>query len=178
LATRFDKKARYFLDMMFQGGARMVNHQEKVNPYNAFKAMKAAEMREAGVTDMDAGDLHAQFYQEYLDMSAEEITQMVQEFEDDKDDTVKLRRDSPRARMQDVLNSLRNVEMVFQGLMYRVGIEGFFCVVRNTSDFHMAPHWYFTSQALERYMPLAVQKRWDTTQVGTKIEAFAVAGCD
>jgi len=28
------------------------------------------------------------------------------------------------------------------GLRTRVGIEGFFCIVRNTPDFHMKPQWY------------------------------------
>jgi hypothetical protein len=65
-----------------------------------------------------------------------------------------------------------------QALAYRVGAEGFFVVVRNSADFHMPPYWYFTSPELERYMPLAVRKRWDTGEVGAKIEAFAVAGCD
>jgi hypothetical protein len=46
LATKFEKKTRYFLDAFFQSGAHMVNRQEVVNPYNAFKAQKAAEHRE------------------------------------------------------------------------------------------------------------------------------------
>jgi hypothetical protein len=46
LAARFDLKTRYFLDVFFQGGAHMVNHQEKINAYNAFKHEKAVENRE------------------------------------------------------------------------------------------------------------------------------------
>jgi hypothetical protein len=64
------------------------------------------------------------------------------------------------------------------GLTQQVGIEGFFCVVRNTPDFHMQPQWYFTSLDLEEYMKVAVCKKWDTSEVGMKLEAFAVAGCD
>jgi hypothetical protein len=45
LAERYKKKPKYFHELMFQGGARMVHHQDKVNPYNAFKAEKAAECR-------------------------------------------------------------------------------------------------------------------------------------
>ena len=62
----------------------------------------------------------------------------------------------------------------------RVGIEGFFCVVRNTPDYSMNPVWFFTSEALMDYMPTAVpvHKPWDLAYVGAKIEAFAVAGCD
>lgn len=47
LAQRFNKKPRYFLDIFFQGGARMVNHQSKVNPYNAFKSLKAQELSDS-----------------------------------------------------------------------------------------------------------------------------------
>ncbi|KAJ7027670.1 hypothetical protein C8F04DRAFT_1266774 [Mycena alexandri] len=42
----------------------------------------------------------------------------------------------------------------------------------------MAPQWFFTSRELEQYMPIATRKKWVTTEVGTKVEAFAVAGCD
>jgi hypothetical protein len=62
------------------------------------------------------------------------------------------------------------------GLNARVGIEGFFCIVRTSPDFHMRPQFYYTSQELEDYMRIALRKKWDTTEVGTKIEAFAVAG--
>jgi hypothetical protein len=50
--------------------------------------------------------------------------------------------------------------------------------MRNNAEFHMAPEWFFTSRELEAYMPMATQKTWDTGEVGMKVEAFAVAGCD
>jgi len=42
----------------------------------------------------------------------------------------------------------------------------------------MKPNWFFTSPEFEEYMKIAVRKRWDTSEVGAKLEAFAVAGCD
>jgi hypothetical protein len=45
LARRFKKKPRYFLDHFFQGGVHLVTKQGKVNPYNAFLAMKSSELR-------------------------------------------------------------------------------------------------------------------------------------
>jgi uncharacterized ferritin-like protein (DUF455 family) len=45
LAQRFKMKPKYFHELMFQGGAHMIHHQTKINPYNAFKAEKAAECR-------------------------------------------------------------------------------------------------------------------------------------
>jgi len=46
LARRFNKKERYFLDIFFQGGAHLIHKQTKVNPYNAFKHLKAEELRD------------------------------------------------------------------------------------------------------------------------------------
>jgi len=43
LAERFNKKPRYFLDIFFQGGARMV-HESSTNPWNAFMSKKAGEV--------------------------------------------------------------------------------------------------------------------------------------
>jgi len=62
------------------------------------------------------------------------------------------------------------------GLNARVGIEGFFFIVRSSPDFHMQPQFYYTSKELEEYMRIALRKKWDTMEVATKIEAFAVAG--
>ena len=62
----------------------------------------------------------------------------------------------------------------------RVGVEGFFCIIRNTPSYHMEPKWFFTSQALMDYMRIAVPvgKPWDFAYVAANLEAFAIAGCD
>jgi hypothetical protein len=64
------------------------------------------------------------------------------------------------------------------GLNQHVGIEGFFCIVRNTPEYHMSPQWYFFSQEIEQYMQVAMCKKWDTSEVDARLEAFAVAGCN
>jgi hypothetical protein len=46
LGKRFNKKPCYFLDIFFQGGAKMVTHRSKTNAFNAFKSLKAAELSE------------------------------------------------------------------------------------------------------------------------------------
>lgn len=46
LAELFNKKPRYFLNIFFHGGARMVHHHEKVNAHNAFVSLKAQEPRD------------------------------------------------------------------------------------------------------------------------------------
>jgi hypothetical protein len=67
---------------------------------------------------------------------------------------------------------------VHRFIALRVSVEGMFVVVRNNSDFNVDPYWYFTSDELRHYMPLAVRKHWDTADVEVKLEAFALAGCD
>jgi hypothetical protein len=47
LAATFNKKPRYFLDLFFQGGARMIQKHKKVNPWNAWIS-KQAEIANAG----------------------------------------------------------------------------------------------------------------------------------
>lgn len=42
----------------------------------------------------------------------------------------------------------------------------------------MAPVWYFTSDEFCNYMEIAVRKKWDLVEVGGRLEAFAIAGCD
>jgi hypothetical protein len=44
LAQRFEKKPRYFLDLFFHGGARMVYKRKKANPWSAFLSLKAKEV--------------------------------------------------------------------------------------------------------------------------------------
>ena len=61
-----------------------------------------------------------------------------------------------------------------------VGVEGFFCIFRNTPSYHMELKWFFFSQALMDYMRITVpiRKPWDFAYVAAKLEAFAIAGCD
>ena len=49
--------------------------------------------------------------------------------------------------------------------------------MRNTPTYHIQPQWFFTCDGLEKYMKIAT-KKWSTHDVGTKVEAFAIAGCD
>ena len=46
LGKRFNKKPRYFLDIIFQGGTKMVTHNNKTNAFNAFKSLKAMELND------------------------------------------------------------------------------------------------------------------------------------
>ncbi|KAJ6609005.1 hypothetical protein B0H10DRAFT_1696730, partial [Mycena sp. CBHHK59/15] len=177
LAARFDMKPRYFLDVFFQGGVHMINHQEKINAYNVFKSEKAAENRELGISKK-VHEIHSDHIEEYNALTEAEKAALVERFSETRERNQHLRRDTPRAKIQDVSNVVRNMKMLMSALATRVGIEGFFCIVRSNTEFHMAPEWYFSSAALENYMPIAMRKKWDTGEVGMKVEVFAIAGCD
>ncbi|GBE84240.1 hypothetical protein SCP_0602180 [Sparassis crispa] len=83
-----------------------------------------------------------------------------------------------RGRTQDVNNVCKKIEDLLHGLKCRVGVEGFFCLVCNTTDFHMPLRWYFSSQELNKYLRGAIKKGWDPANIGALAEAFAVASCD
>ncbi|KAJ7269486.1 hypothetical protein C8J57DRAFT_1066545 [Mycena rebaudengoi] len=177
LGDEFGLTQRHFLDIFFQGGTHMVHHQDKINPYNAFKNEKAAECREEG-NPKRVDQIHEDHFDEYDNLTDKEKMDLVERFQNIKDREVRLHRDTLRGRIQDMANTVRNMQLLMVGLGHRVNIEGFFCIVRNNPDFHVKPHWYFTSPELEAYMKIVCRSRWDTAVIGTKIEVFAVAGSD
>jgi hypothetical protein len=65
-----------------------------------------------------------------------------------------------------------------ESLKARVGVEGFFCIVRSTSSVALDPRWYFSSPEIEAYLKLVVRARWDTAEIGARLEAFSIAGCN
>ncbi|KAK1225661.1 hypothetical protein PQX77_011385, partial [Marasmius sp. AFHP31] len=46
LGTKYKRKAKYFLDMVYQGGVRLTKPANNPNHFNSFKAVKAYERRE------------------------------------------------------------------------------------------------------------------------------------
>ncbi|KAF8184055.1 hypothetical protein K438DRAFT_1974648 [Mycena galopus ATCC 62051] len=177
LAERFDMKARYFLDIIFQGGAHMIKHQETVNPYNAWKHKKALENQDKGIAQR-ADKLHEAHFAEYQELTEQEKEDMCDWFSQERAQNIVLRRDTPRGRIQDFSNTVRNLKMIINGACQRIGADSFFCLFRNNSDFFVSPEWHFSRKELEDYMPVATRKAWDTGEVGLKLEAFAIAGCD
>ncbi|KAJ6617353.1 hypothetical protein B0H10DRAFT_1797641 [Mycena sp. CBHHK59/15] len=110
-AAEFDLSTRYFLDIFFQGGAHMIHHQEKINPFNAFVSEKAAENRENGVPKK-AQDMHDDIIDEYRALMEEDKNALVERFQKAKEHNATLRRDTPRARVLDVANVVRNMKML------------------------------------------------------------------
>jgi hypothetical protein len=130
LGERFNKKPRYFLDIFFSGGVRMVHQQEKVNPHNAFNSLKAQELRDGEkilfilltiATNfivlieghvMSLLDIQATYKEEYNALDEESRHEIVREFKENMDTTKAIRRPSPRGRILDISNTLRNVRLL------------------------------------------------------------------
>lgn len=55
-------------------------------------------------------------------------------------------------------------------------MEGFTCLFRKDTDFHVRRYWLFTNPCIESYMPIVISRAWDTYTVGSCLEAFMVAG--
>ncbi|KAJ7118516.1 hypothetical protein C8R43DRAFT_1137262 [Mycena crocata] len=168
LAEQFDMKPHYFLRHL------LPRRRENGPPPGE---ERAAENRELGVA-MKVPELHAAIIDDYNNLTDEQKDALCDRHRETRIQNLTLRRETPRGKIQDVANVVRNLEMLFSGLAKRVGIQGMFCIVRDNTDFHMVPRWYFTSAELERYMPIATCKTWDTGEVGMKLEAFAIAGLD
>ncbi|KAF8163959.1 hypothetical protein BJ912DRAFT_830954, partial [Pholiota molesta] len=180
LGEKFDKKPRYFLDRFFLGGQKLIYKQSVTNSFNAFTSIKAAQLRNAHTEGEkeNAVQIQKRYKSEYDSLTPEERAGYVTEFDAIKDNSIHVGRHTSRGCIQDIGNVARNMEKLLEGLKTRVGIEGFFCIVRNNTEFYIDPTWYFMSQQVAEYMPIAVGKKWATDKVASKLEAFAIAGCD
>jgi len=125
LGRRFNKKPRYFLDLFFQGGVRLVHKQTKVNPRNAFLSMKAQELRDSTLFP----SRHCLFVNDYqLILDGETPTLAVLHSEEFKEEYEKLdeaerdeivaahesnscdhKRPTARSRVQDVTATLQTI---------------------------------------------------------------------
>ncbi|KAK7030306.1 hypothetical protein VNI00_014228 [Paramarasmius palmivorus] len=178
LAKDFDKKPRWFIDVLFHGGLRPTRPRI-INSFNAFKWLKSRELHEAG-TPLPLIEITKQFKHEYDVLNATEKQMLVQQYlQLHEEDRQKLAiRPNNRARAQDVASVATNMSAMMEGLSLRAGLEGMFVLVRNTHENLMRPQIYTTNNALLDYMPLATKGGWDTNKVLGKLEAFSVAGCD
>ncbi|KAK7040680.1 hypothetical protein VNI00_009586 [Paramarasmius palmivorus] len=179
LADEFDKKPRWFIDLLFHGGFQPKRPRIKVNAFNAFKWLKSRELHEAG-TPLSLMEITKLYKADYDALTDTEKNRLVQEFQQlDKEDRRKLAlRPNNCARAQDVVSVATNMSAMMEGLSLRSGVEGMFILVRSTHENYMRPQIYTTNNSILDYMPLATKGGWDTNKVLGRLEAFSVAGCD
>ncbi|KAJ8088989.1 hypothetical protein PM082_014236 [Marasmius tenuissimus] len=176
LATTWKMKPQYFLDMVYQGGVRLTKPANNLNPFNAFKAVKAYERREAGETPMSLLEIQTKYRPEYDALDKKGLDDMLKKYATIKDEErrEKIKRPSLKEKMADVAGSLSNVSAILQALKTRVGIEAMLLVVRNRPEDYMSPRWILTDDRLMEYLHVLL-RYWNPVYIGQKLEAFAVS---
>ncbi|KAK1233843.1 hypothetical protein PQX77_002982 [Marasmius sp. AFHP31] len=178
LAKTYRRKKRYFLDLMFQGGVRLSKEQENDNPFNAFKYIKAHDLREEGVTKT-LMQITKEYKDGYEKLSKTEKKNLVSQYRELKALEVKGRNPTAKARAADVASAIANLVKIIEALCLRVGVEGFFCIVRDRIEDFMEPQWYFSNPAIESYLSLITRNvPFNIRDVGIKLQSFAIASCD
>ena len=131
LARRFDKTERYFLDIFFQGGAHLIHKQTKVNAYNAFKHLKAKELRD-GESFLDHNSSYStyskilplldgerptlsklnseEFKAEYEALDDADLEEMVANHTEQVSSGALRKRNSAQARVQDVSSTIKTMQ--------------------------------------------------------------------
>jgi hypothetical protein len=135
LARRFDKKERYFLDIFFQGGAHLIHKQTKVNAYNAFKHLKAEELRDGkSFLGCDSSSSYTsstyskllplpdgerptlsllnslEFKAEYEALDEADLEELVANHTENVSSGALRKRNSAQARVQDVSSTIRTMQ--------------------------------------------------------------------
>ncbi|KAI0359108.1 hypothetical protein OH77DRAFT_1420667 [Trametes cingulata] len=171
LHNRFPQKsANHYVHMMFSGAMKLRQKREP-NSYNAWLHHLAEDNTEhANAVQLGQGRMED--YNRLSDAEKENLLQKL--VEDRTSKTYGLRLDK-RGRTQDVNNVLRHIEDLLLALQSRVGIEAFFCVVRNNPDYNMKPRWWFSRAELEDYLRNTVRK-FAPERIGILTEAFAISG--
>ncbi|KAK1222474.1 hypothetical protein PQX77_014680 [Marasmius sp. AFHP31] len=175
LGDNFGTDKHYWLMLLYHNGKRMIKVKSKPNPFNAYKSIKSRAGK--GETLMEITELYTE---EYNQLTEAEKAKYVDDFEDirEKETLPLVSRPSGKSQAQDIAHVIVNIEAMFEALRRRIGIDGFFLIVRNRADGIMDPYWYFTRPEVAEYMPLAVKPKWSLEEVGAKVEGFCVAGCD
>ncbi|KAI0699212.1 hypothetical protein BC835DRAFT_1412677 [Cytidiella melzeri] len=168
LANKHHKKEAYVENLIFNGGTRYLN-ENRANSWNAWLHCLAFDDR------IPLSVVQRDYMDEYRLLTEQEKDEYVREYQISRNERKVAPRVTARGKHQDVTHTTRKIEQLIMGLDSRVGIQGMFCLVRNSASFAMDPRWFFTSPELEKYLEIAVRK-WDTTNIGALIEAYAIAG--
>ncbi|KAK1222221.1 hypothetical protein PQX77_014937 [Marasmius sp. AFHP31] len=177
-ASSYRRKEQYFLDLMFQGGVRLSREQKNTNPFNAFKYVKAHDLCEEGVTKT-LMQITKEYKDKYKKLSKTEKKNLVSRYKELKALKLKGRNPTAKARVADGASTIDNLVRIIEALCLRVGVEGFFCIVRDHIEDFMEPQWYFSNPAIESYLSLITRNTpFNTWDVGIKLQSFAIASCD
>ncbi|KAI0354455.1 hypothetical protein OH77DRAFT_1426033 [Trametes cingulata] len=172
LSHRFGQNTEHYLNMMFSGAPKLKKLQRKLNPYNAWLHHKSQEEG-----DMDAVEIAETHGDEYDQLTSEQKKEYLQELARYRESQQYGLRLTQRSRTLDINNAAQTLEDTILGLQVRVGVDGFYCLFRNTADYQMKPRWFFTNPKIAEFLAGACRK-FDPATIGVLAEAFAIAGSD
>uniref|UniRef100_A0A0W0FUX9 Uncharacterized protein n=1 Tax=Moniliophthora roreri TaxID=221103 RepID=A0A0W0FUX9_MONRR len=171
LAKKWKRKERYVKDMFFQGGVHAVWRQKKINLYNAWKFVKAQDLRESGIVGIQVAK---RYHKEYQHLKRPEnwalLRQIIYKYKKYAKQLVYQRIKLPTARghAQDFANTASQ--------MTKMKDSSSLFTITPKALWH--PNGTSLIWALNHTSYLKVILRgWDTDAIGFKLEAFAIAGC-
>ncbi|KAI0713364.1 hypothetical protein C8Q76DRAFT_796337 [Earliella scabrosa] len=179
LSIKYGRKPEHYLHLMFSGGSKATTRR-KASAFNAWSHHLAKEVND----DAEPGDaerlvdMTREHLDEYHKLTKEEKNKLVKVLEEDRSSRKFGTRLTQRGRTRDLHDTCKDIQDLIVALRNRTGVEGFFCLVRNTNEYHAKPVWYFTDERLERYLRGAIRRGWDCEHIAAMAEAFSVAGCD
>ncbi|ESK82314.1 hypothetical protein Moror_2246 [Moniliophthora roreri MCA 2997] len=143
LAVDFKKKPCYFLDMLFQGGIKLV-----VSLFTILCLFGPDSLHPAG-TPLALIEITQQFKGKYKKLTDLEKEVLVKEYEqlNKKDCQKNAQCPNSHRHALDIANTLANVENMLESLSLRAGLDAMLVAVRNTHNNYMDPHWFFTNTA-------------------------------
>ncbi|EMD35107.1 hypothetical protein CERSUDRAFT_97023 [Gelatoporia subvermispora B] len=177
LSRCYGKKSDHYLRLMFMGATK-TRTARKPNAFNAWGHKLAQEAAAEGHGGADLIDLEKENLPDYHDLTAEEKMELINTFTDDRKSYKFKTRTNQRDRTHNIQNVVKKVDALLFNLKRRVGVEYVLCIVRNTDEYPMNPHWCFSNEAINEYLKGTVRKGWDTQKISALMEAFAVASCD
>ncbi|OSD00685.1 hypothetical protein PYCCODRAFT_1469127 [Trametes coccinea BRFM310] len=174
LATRFGRDSEHYLNMMFSGAAKLrAGPQRKANAYNAYLHHLASESND----HVRADELSRRHSEEYRELTDEQKQQYVAELQENRNSQQFGTRISERSRIHDVKQVCKTIEEAMLGLQARVGIQGFYCIVRSTTAYQLTPRIFFTNRSLDTFLRGAI-RGFQPETIASLSEAFSIAGLD
>ncbi|TFK79199.1 hypothetical protein K466DRAFT_505960, partial [Polyporus arcularius HHB13444] len=173
LSETYGRSEQYYLNLMFAGGPKLADTPRKSNGYNA-RLHHLAEMNQDGA---DVVELAKENIEDYHNLSRAEKEELRKALDEHKKSQTHGLRLTQKGRTKDVSHTCQKIEDLITGAQGRCGVDGFYCIFRNTGDYSMKPRWWFSNQAIDEYLRASVRK-FEPEKIGVLAEAFAISGAN
>ncbi|EKM60054.1 uncharacterized protein PHACADRAFT_26077 [Phanerochaete carnosa HHB-10118-sp] len=114
--------------------------------------------------------------QRYHALSDKEKTKCIYDYELMHKFKKRIGRTTSQGKIQDFSHTTAILEEIILDLDNRIGVKGFFCLVRSITESAIKLRWWFSSADLKRFLSIGWHKWCDSKQIGMMVEAFTIAG--